>query len=132
MFFGDSLVAGVGDPGGGWVARVVSACFDQDLDVTACNLGVRGQTSAQVASRPRMEATPRMLPEGDVRIVVSFGTNDTCLSGRRMRRPAGPYMYGPEAAPHVARPPNRIDFQVCLSRSLTRSACLAGRLSSSS
>lgn len=89
LFFGDSLVAGIGDPaGGGWVARVVSACFDQGLQVTAYNLGVRGQTSVQVANRWRAEAAPRMLPGSDARIVVSFGTNDTTLEGGAIRVPA--------------------------------------------
>jgi lysophospholipase L1-like esterase len=89
LFFGDSLVAGVGDPaGGGWVARVVSACFDEDLDVTAYNLGVRGETSVQVANRWRAEATARMLPGGDARLVVSFGTNDTTLEHSIVRVPA--------------------------------------------
>ena len=89
LFFGDSLVAGVGDPaGGGWVARVVSACFDQGLDVTAYNLGVRGESTVQVASRWRAEAAPRMLPGSDARVVVSFGTNDTTLEHGVVRVPA--------------------------------------------
>lgn len=89
LFFGDSLVAGVGDPaGGGWVTRVVSACFDQGLRVTAYNLGVRGETSVQVASRWRAETTPRMLPDSDARIVMSFGTNDTTIEHGTVRVPA--------------------------------------------
>jgi acyl-CoA thioesterase-1 len=88
LFFGDSLVAGIGDPaGGGWVARVVSACFDRGLPVTAYNLGIRGETSLQVASRWRAEAMPRLLPDADARIVVSFGTNDTTLDHGVVRVP---------------------------------------------
>ncbi len=86
LFFGDSLVAGVGDPaGGGWVTRVVSACFAQGLPVTAYNLGVRGQTSVQVASRWGAEATSRMLSGADLRLVVSFGANDTTVEGDAIR-----------------------------------------------
>jgi len=66
----------------------VSACFEQDLDVTSYNLGIRGETSMQVASRWRAEATPRMLPDADARIVVSFGTNDTTLEQGAVRVPA--------------------------------------------
>jgi acyl-CoA thioesterase-1 len=89
LFFGDSLVAGIGDPaGGGWVARVVSACFDRGSPVTAYNLGVRRETSIEVAARWRAEATPRMLSGADSRIVVSFGTNDTTLDRGAVRVPA--------------------------------------------
>ncbi len=88
LFFGDSLVAGVGDPdGGGWVARIVSAYLDRGLPLTAYNLGVRGESTVQVASRWRAEATPRKLSGSDARIVVSFGTNDTTLEQGDVRVP---------------------------------------------
>jgi acyl-CoA thioesterase-1 len=86
LFFGDSLVAGVGDPSGrGWVGRVVGASFGAGLPLTAYNLGVRRETSEQVAARWRNEALPRLLPEADVRIVVSFGANDTTIEHGRLR-----------------------------------------------
>ncbi len=86
LFFGDSLVAGVGDPTGrGWVGRVVAASFENGLALTAYNLGVRGQTSEQVAARWRSEAQPRMLPGADTRIIVSFGANDTTIEDDRLR-----------------------------------------------
>jgi acyl-CoA thioesterase-1 len=80
LFFGDSLVAGVGDPaGGGWVARIAGACFEQGVPLTAYNLGVRRETSVEVAARWRAEAEPRLpIPEG-ARLVVSFGANDTTV-----------------------------------------------------
>jgi lysophospholipase L1-like esterase len=53
--------------------------------VTAYNLGIRGETSAQVASRWRAEATPRVPPGADARIVVSFGTNDTTIEDGALR-----------------------------------------------
>jgi lysophospholipase L1-like esterase len=62
LFFGDSLVAGVGDPtGAGWVGRVVATSFASGLGLTAYNLGIRGETSEQIASRWRTEALPRLL-----------------------------------------------------------------------
>jgi acyl-CoA thioesterase I len=86
LFFGDSLVAGAGDPtGAGWVGRVVAGAFTSGLALTAYNLGVRGETSEQVASRWRAEALPRLLPGADCRIVLSFGTNDTSVEHDRVR-----------------------------------------------
>ncbi len=86
LFFGDSLVAGVGDPSGrGWVGRVVAASFTSGLPVTAHNLGIRGETSLQIASRWRTEALPRLLAGADCRIVLSFGANDTSIEHDRVR-----------------------------------------------
>jgi acyl-CoA thioesterase-1 len=86
LFFGDSLVAGVGDPTGvGWVGGVVAASFASGLELTAYNLGVRGETSEQIASRWRMEALPRLLAGADCRIVLSFGANDTSIEHDRVR-----------------------------------------------
>ena len=82
LFVGDSLVAGVGDPsGGGWVGRVVAASFASGVPVTAYNLGVRGETSVQVASRWRHETRPRLVPGADTGVVTSFGANDTTIEG---------------------------------------------------
>ena len=49
VFIGASLVAGVGDPKGqGWVSRVVGRTQHPDLELTAYNLGVRGDTSEEI------------------------------------------------------------------------------------
>jgi acyl-CoA thioesterase-1 len=86
LFFGDSLVAGVGDPAGkGWVGRVVAASYEEGLALTAYNLGVRGETSQQVGARWRAEALPRLLPGTDARIVLAFGANDTTVENGRLR-----------------------------------------------
>jgi lysophospholipase L1-like esterase len=86
LFFGDSLVAGVGDPaGGGWVARVVSACFDQGQPVTAYNLGIRRETSIQVAARWRTEARARVPSGAGARVVISLGANDTTIDEGTVR-----------------------------------------------
>lgn len=77
LFFGDSFVAGVGDPTGlGWVGRVVAAAYAQGVALTAYPLGVRGQSSAQIAARWRAETEARLDPAGDCRVVLSFGAND--------------------------------------------------------
>lgn len=76
-FVGDSFVAGVGDPGFlGWAGRLVSTAHAEGIPLTAYNLGVRRQTSAEILRRFLAECAPR-LPEGvDARVVLSFGVND--------------------------------------------------------
>ncbi len=74
-FLGASLTAGYGDPKGlGWVGRVVSRTMDKGVDLTAYNLGVRGQDSGEVMARWRAETTPRW--HGERRLVVSAGAQD--------------------------------------------------------
>jgi len=78
LVFGDSFIAGTGDPTGlGWVGRVVAACYADGVALTAYALGIRGQSSVQVAARWRAEAQPRIDPACDCRAVFSFGTNDS-------------------------------------------------------
>jgi acyl-CoA thioesterase I len=88
LFFGDSHVAGVGDPEGkGWVGRVVAESFRLGYPFTAYNLGVKGETSEQVAARWYAEALPRLTPAAVGRIVLSFGANDTTVEGGAIRVP---------------------------------------------
>lgn len=80
LFFGDSFVAGVGDPRGqGWVGRAVTAAFAAGRPLTAYDLGVRRETSVEVAVRWRFEATPRLVRDADCRVVFAVGANDTTL-----------------------------------------------------
>jgi lysophospholipase L1-like esterase len=77
VFVGASLVAGVGDPKGqGWVSRVVGRTHHSELELTAYNLGVRGDTSADVLGRWKAECEPRWRGRGEKRLVVSVGGND--------------------------------------------------------
>lgn len=72
--FGESFVAGVGDPDHlGWVGRALAG----RREVTLYNLGVRGATSAKLAGLWRREAEARLVDEEPCRIVFSFGVNDT-------------------------------------------------------
>jgi acyl-CoA thioesterase I len=81
-FFGDSFVAGVGDPAGlGWVGRLARALHAEGTPLTVYNLGVRGNTSADVLARFDSELRARLRPGTDTRVVVSFGVNDTMLDG---------------------------------------------------
>lgn len=71
--FGDSMVAGAGDPDHlGWIGRALAG----RRAITLYNLGVRRETSADIAARWRAEAAPRMTDEEPMRIVFSFGAND--------------------------------------------------------
>ena len=82
MFFGDSHTVGAGDEEGlGWTGRLVAAAWADGIAVTSYNLGVRGETSADVADRWRAEARPRLPDEGDPRVVLAFGVNDVSLDG---------------------------------------------------
>lgn len=76
--FGDSMVAGAGDPDHlGWIGRAVAG----RRPITLYNLGVRRETSADIAARWRGEALPRMTDEEPMRIVFSFGANDCHPAG---------------------------------------------------
>lgn len=86
LFFGDSFVAGVSDPTGrGWVGHLTEATFGAGLPITAYNLGVRRETSPQVAARWWAEAQPRLMPGTDCRVVFSSGANDTTVEEGRLR-----------------------------------------------
>jgi lysophospholipase L1-like esterase len=81
-FFGDSFVNGTGDDDGlGWVGRVIAKARQGGRDVTGYNLGIRGNTSADVGSRWRSEAGLRLAAEHDCRLVFSFGANDCAPNG---------------------------------------------------
>ncbi|MBI5309913.1 MAG: hypothetical protein HZB14_02610 [Actinobacteria bacterium] len=76
-FFGDSFVAGFGDPTAqGWVGRV-QAVAPPGLEFVAVNRGVPGATSVE-ALRDWQDAAERLMLEDVERsgVVFSFGTND--------------------------------------------------------
>ncbi len=77
VFVGDSFVAGYGDPKAlGWVNRVVARTTHPDLDLTAYNLGIRGQSSADLLNRWRSEGMPRWAERRERRLVVGIGQAD--------------------------------------------------------
>ena len=87
MFFGDSHTVGVGDEEGlGWTGRIVAAAMEAGIPTTSYNLGVGGETSADVAGRWRAEARPRLpREEGDPRVILAFGVNDVSLEDENRR-----------------------------------------------
>jgi lysophospholipase L1-like esterase len=77
-FVGDSFVAGVGDPEHlGWPGRLAARSERDGLPLTRYVLGVRRQTSAEVAARWAAECAPRLTGEWESRVVLSTGVNDT-------------------------------------------------------
>jgi lysophospholipase L1-like esterase len=77
IFIGDSIVAGSGDDEcRGWVGRVGSATRRSGVDHTPYNLGIGGNTAADVLARWEDEVTRRLNPEIDNRLVVQVGVND--------------------------------------------------------
>ncbi|NHI20490.1 G-D-S-L family lipolytic protein [Phycicoccus endophyticus] len=77
VFLGASLVAGVGDPKGqGWVTRVVGRTQHPDVTLNPYNLGVRGDTSADLLERWVTEVPRRWVGRTERRLVVSVGTSD--------------------------------------------------------
>lgn len=85
-FVGDSFVQGTGDEHAlGWVGRLYAAAAARGWAVTGYNLGVRGETSADIRRRWEAECRPRLPESCDARVVFSFGVNDTTLDGGRPR-----------------------------------------------
>ncbi|MBI1206927.1 MAG: GDSL family lipase [Azospirillum sp.] len=85
-FFGDSFVNGTGDPDClGWVGRVCAAERRRGHDLTVYNLGIRRDTSADLARRWQDEAQRRLPLEQDGRLVFSFGANDCVIEDGRRR-----------------------------------------------
>lgn len=59
-----------------WPGRLCAAARQRGRDVTLYNLGIRRDTSADVAARWEREAAARLPPEHDGRLVFSFDVND--------------------------------------------------------
>jgi lysophospholipase L1-like esterase len=77
-FVGDSLTAGTGDPEHlGWVGRVCRQAAAANTSLTAYNLGVRRETSADIAQRWAGECSPRLPAGTQAHVAFCFGVNDT-------------------------------------------------------
>ena len=74
--FGESFVAGAGDPDHlGWVGRAIAG----RREISLYNLGIRREASDQLVLRWEAEARPRLMDNEPMRLVFSFGCNDSHL-----------------------------------------------------
>ena len=74
--FGESFVVGAGDPDHlGWVGRAIAG----RREISLYNLGIRRETSTQLLARWEGEARLRLVDYEPMRIVFSFGCNDSNL-----------------------------------------------------
>ena len=85
-FVGDSFVNGTGDSEClGWTGRICSAAIKQGHYFTYYNLGIRGETSTDIAGRWFEEVARRLPEDCDRRIIFSFGVNDTTIENGKPR-----------------------------------------------
>jgi lysophospholipase L1-like esterase len=76
-FLGDSFVSGAFDSEClGWAGRISAASRRRGHDISPYNLGIRGETSVQLASRWHNEASLRHTALQELRLVFEFGMND--------------------------------------------------------
>jgi lysophospholipase L1-like esterase len=79
-FVGDSYIVGVGDSSGlGWVGRLTRHAHVCGVPITAYNLGIRGDTSSDVAARLPGEVSRRSSPAAELRVVLAYGLNDVSV-----------------------------------------------------
>jgi len=76
--FGDSFVAGVGDPKAlGWVGRVAARTPPSTgVALTVYQLGVRGQTTEDIVVRMPLESSPRFARGDEHGVVLAVGVAD--------------------------------------------------------
>ncbi len=85
-FFGDSLVNGFGDEEFlGWPGRLCREEVKKGFEITCYNLGIRGNSSADVLNRWEHETSVRQKEGVETRLVFSYGIND-CRIEDGMRR----------------------------------------------
>ncbi len=88
-FIGDSITAGTGDDRFlGWPGRLAAHEHAAGHDVTLYNLGIRADTSENLAARWEAEARARLPAHVDGALVFAFGVNDMAVErGKGLRVP---------------------------------------------
>lgn len=85
-FIGDSYVNGTSDSEYlGWVGRVSVAARRKGYNLTSYNLGVRRETSTDIAKRWYQEVQLRLPSSCKPFVVFSVGANDTTLENGHLR-----------------------------------------------
>jgi lysophospholipase L1-like esterase len=87
-FIGDSFVQGTCDPEcRGWPGRVSALARKNGHDITCYNLGIRRDTSRDIAMRWESECKARFRVACTPYVVFSFGSNDMTLENGSLRVP---------------------------------------------
>lgn len=87
-FVGDSFVQGAGDPLClGWAGRLAQQAIAKGATLTYYNLGIRRNTSRDIAARWLQECASRLPDGSNGRLVFSFGVNDTVMEDGKRRIP---------------------------------------------
>ena len=87
-FVGDSFVHGTNDPEYlGWTGRVSILARQRGYQLTCYNLGVRRDTSSDIAACWESEAERRLPNSCTPYLIYSYGVNDTMIEERRTRVP---------------------------------------------
>ncbi|HUR71013.1 MAG TPA: GDSL-type esterase/lipase family protein [Candidatus Limnocylindrales bacterium] len=87
-FIGDSFVHGSEDPEYlGWTGRVSILARERGYKLTCYDLGVRRETSSEIAARWELEARRRLPHPCTPYVVFSYGVNDTTVEEGRTRVP---------------------------------------------
>ncbi len=87
-FVGDSFVHGTNDPEYlGWTGRVSILAWARGHQLTCYNLGVRRDTSSEIAARWESESQRRLPTSCTPYVVFSYGVNDTMIEDSRTRVP---------------------------------------------
>lgn len=85
-FVGDSFVQGTGDALSlGWPGRLAQQAIVDGFNLTHYNLGIRRDTSRDIAARWQQECTARLPAIFEQGVVFAFGVNDTALIDGQLR-----------------------------------------------
>ncbi len=85
LIFGDSIAWGANDPAGGWAARLRHWLAGETRAVVVYNLGVCGDTSADLLARFAAEFKARRAAVEPNPIIFAIGLNDTSRPAPRRR-----------------------------------------------
>jgi len=90
LIFGDSITYGAWDMESGWAARLRKYVDQKNMSdpnyyYLVYNLGVSGNSSADILKRFEFEARQRIKEEGETIIIFALGTNDAQLFAGKFR-----------------------------------------------
>jgi lysophospholipase L1-like esterase len=90
-FVGDSITHGTQDDTSlGWPGRLVAKARSQGHDISHYNLGIRRETSGDIAKRWQVECAARLPSTAPCAVVFSFGVNDMACDKDALFRIAPP------------------------------------------